>query len=288
MPATVNGEWPRRELAVGYSPCPNDTFIFHAMVTRRVHTPGVRWRPVLEDVETLNQMALQRRLPVTKVSFHAYGYLRPDYALLSAGAALGRGCGPLLVARTKEVSGRLAGSRLAVPGKLTTAALLLRLFQPDLRPGDLIEMPFDRIVSSVVGGEVDAGLIIHESRFTYGEHGLLALADLGAWWEATSGLPLPLGGIVADRRLGAETVRSIDQALRASVLHARRNPADSAGYVREHAQELSSDVIRAHIDLYVNDFTEELGSEGLEAVEALFARAEAAGILPRGGSLRAE
>jgi 1,4-dihydroxy-6-naphthoate synthase len=257
-----------------------------------VPTPGVRWKARLEDVEVLNRLALERKLPVTKLSFHAYGHLREAYALLSSGAALGRGCGPLLVSRTgsflsgggKKLSASgakgLAGARIAIPGRWTSAALLLRLYAPGLLPGQLIEMPFHRILESVAKGETDAGLIIHESRFTYAAHGLSSLGDLGSWWEEETGLPIPLGGIFADRRLGRATIAAVEGALRESVLHARRHPEESAEYVRLHAQEMSAEVTRAHIDLYVNDFTVDLGPEGRKAIAALFKMAEAAGIVP--------
>ena len=175
-PTVIATELPLR-LEVGFSPCPNDTFIFHALVTGKVPTPGVSWRPRLEDVEVLNRLAFERALPVTKISFHAYGHLRASYALLSSGAALGRGCGPLLVA-TKAQQGGLGTARIAIPGKWTSAALLLRLYAPELNPSQLIEMPFHEIMGSVARGETDAGLIIHESRFTYADHGLLSLVDL--------------------------------------------------------------------------------------------------------------
>ncbi|MBI4601870.1 MAG: 1,4-dihydroxy-6-naphthoate synthase [Planctomycetes bacterium] len=272
---------PARTLEVGYSTCPNDTFVFHALVTGLVPTPGVAWRPVLEDVETLNRWAFERKLPVTKISFHAFGHLRESYALLRSGAALGRGCGPLLVARDPAVRGRLEVARVAIPGRWTSAALLLRLLEPRLESERMVEMPFHRIPEAVERGEADAGLIIHESRFTYAARDLVLLEDLGAFWERESGLPIPLGAIIADRRLGPGALRAIETALGESVRHARRQPADSAAYVREHAQELEPEVVRAHIELYVNDFTEDLGSEGLRAVEALFRAAEERGILPR-------
>ena len=282
-----------RGIEVGFSPCPNDTFLFHALVTEKVPTPGIRWQPRIEDVEVLNRLALERKLPVTKISFHAYGHVRDSYALLSSGAALGRGCGPLLVARKDAlafVSGRRASlpgarglldARIAIPGQWTSAALLLRLYAPELTPGQLVEMPFHRIMESVARGEADAGLIIHESRFTYQDHGLLSLVDLGAWWEEKTGLPIPLGGIVADRRLGREALRTVEDSLRKSVIHARLHPEESTEYVRRHAQEISAEVIRAHIDLYVNDFTEDLGVEGRKAVSVLFKKAEEEGIVPR-------
>jgi len=276
----------RSTYRLGFSPCPNDTFIFHALATGKVPTPGIEWDPVLEDVETLNKLAFDRAVPVTKISFHAYGNLRKSYLLLSAGSALGSGCGPLLVARAHMTRTKLESERIAIPGKWTSAALLLRLFAPKLRASQLVEMPFDCILDSVAKGEVSAGLIIHESRFTYADHGLVALEDLGKWWEEEAGLPTPLGGVGADRALGDANLRVINDALRNSVRHARSHPQDSAEYVRSHAQELSEEVTRAHIDLYVNDFTEDLGERGLEAVNALFHYAEGKGILlPFEGSL---
>jgi len=276
----------RSTYRLGFSPCPNDTFIFHALATGKVPTPGIEWEPILEDVETLNKLAFDRAIPVTKISFHAYGNLRESHLLLSAGSALGRGCGPLIVARETMTRQKLEGERIAIPGKWTSAALLLRLFAPKLRASQLVEMPFDCILERVAQGKVAAGLIIHESRFTYADHGLVALADLGQWWEDESGLPIPLGGVIADRALGEVQLRTINDALRESVRHARSHPDDSAEYVRSHAQELSQEVTRAHIDLYVNDFTEDLGETGLEAIGALFRYAEAKGILlPFEGSL---
>ena len=266
------------ELRIGYSPCPNDTLVFHALVHDLVPTPGVRWSPVLEDVETLNRWAIDVTLPVTKLSFHALGYLRESYALLRSGGALGRGCGPLVVAR--EAGLELRSARVAIPGQRTSAALLLRLFEPSLEAEQLVEMSFDRILGAVSRGEVDAGLIIHESRFTYAREGLVSLVDLGDWWESTTGQPIPLGGIVADRRLGVDVIQRIDRALAESVRYARAHPEASASYVREHAQELADDVTRQHIDLYVNDFTVDLGQEGLAAVEFLFEEGKRRGVLP--------
>ena len=284
----MNAEpWAReRKLTVGYSPCPNDTFIFHALVKSKIDTRGYSFEPVCEDIETLNRWAFERRIPITKISFHAYGALRADHALLISGSALGRGCGPLLVARDAATAIRLEHARVAIPGRWTSAALLLRLFAPRLRAEQLIEMPFHQILEKTARGEVDAGLIIHESRFTYGDHGLVSLVDLGEWWETKTGQPIPLGGIIADRRLGRQSILQIQEALRDSVRHARQNPKDSVSYVKEHAQELSDEVVRAHIDLYVNDFTEDLGEQGLRAIEVLFKAAEDKGILaPYNGPL---
>jgi len=265
-------------LTLGFSPCPNDTFMFYPLVHGLVDTAGLSFRERLEDVETLNRLALAGELDVTKVSYHALGHIRDRYALLRSGSALGRGCGPLLVARNDLDPADLRGRKIAVPGQYTTALLLLRLLDPRLE--DFIVLPFNEIMDAVLAGQADAGLIIHESRFTYQEAGLRKLVDLGEWWEGETGLPIPLGGIVARRSLGAETIAVIERALRSGVVYARSHPAESAGYIREHAQEMSDEVCAAHIGLYVNDFSAELGAEGERAIAELLRRAENSGIIP--------
>jgi 1,4-dihydroxy-6-naphthoate synthase len=267
-------------LSLGYSPCPNDTFIFDALVHGRIDTHGLRFTERLEDVETLNTLAREGALDVTKVSYGALPYLLDRYVLLRSGGALGRGCGPLLVARESVDAAGLAGRRIAIPGRLTTAFLLLRLFAG--KDVQVEERVYSDIMPAVERGEVDAGLIIHESRFTYPQHGLVKVVDLGEWWEQTTGLPIPLGGIVARRSLGAATLRGLEDALRRSVEHAFAHPEHSRGYVRAHAQEMDDAVTRQHIDLYVNRFSADLGDEGVQAVEALFDRARQAGIVPSG------
>jgi 1,4-dihydroxy-6-naphthoate synthase len=266
-----------RTLSLGYSPCPNDTFIFHALVSGLVTAPGLAFAERLEDVETLNRLAAEAVLDVSKVSYGAIPHLVGDYVLLRSGGALGRGCGPLVVARAGFDAASLAGARIAIPGRSTTANLLLRLFAPAARPG--VEMVYSEIMPAVARGEVDAGLIIHESRFTYPDHGLVKVVDLGEWWEGTTGLPIPLGGILARRDLGAETIRAVDDAIRRSVEHAFAHPADWREYVRSHAQEMDEAVQRQHIDLYVNRFTVDVGDEGERAIHELFARARTAGII---------
>jgi len=267
-------------LSLGYSPCPNDTFIFEALVRGRVDAGGLHFRERLEDVETLNQLARAGKLDVSKVSYGALPTLLDDYVLLRSGGALGRGCGPLLVAKRELSPDELRSARIAIPGRATTANLLLRLYCPAAAPGQ--EMVYSRIMPAVESGEVDAGLIIHESRFTYPDHGLVRVADLGEWWEQTTGLPIPLGGIVARRSLGRVTLRMIESAIRASVEHAFAHPADSAGYIRENAQEMDDAVTRQHIELYVNEFSRDLGEEGERAVRELFRRAREAGIVDAG------
>ena len=268
-------------MKLGYSLCPNDTFIFYALTHGRVPAPAPI-EEVLEDVETLNRWALEGRLELTKISYAAYGRVRDRYVALRAGGALGRGVGPLVVARSPR---ELAGARIAHPGRHTTAFLLLSMLLEGV-PFEPVEMRYDRIMPAVAAGEADAGLIIHESRFTYPEHGLVRLADLGEWWEGETGLPLPLGAILARRDLGERLIKDINAAVRASLEYAYAHPQEPLGYVRRYADELSDEVARAHIETYVNDFSLDVGGEGEAAVRELFARAEALGLLAAGrGSL---
>jgi 1,4-dihydroxy-6-naphthoate synthase len=252
--------------------------MFYPLVHGLVDTSGLSFRERLEDVETLNRLALKGELDVSKVSYHALGHIREEYALLRSGSALGRGCGPLLVARDNLDPAELRGRVIAVPGQYTTALLLLRLFDPLLE--NFLIMPFNEVMDAVTSGIADAGLIIHESRFTYHGFGLHKLVDLGEWWEGETGLPIPLGGIVARRSLGADTIVVIERALRAGVEYARKNPAAATGYIREHAQEMSAEVCAAHIGLYVNDFSADLGEEGERAISELLRRAENSDIIP--------
>lgn len=264
-------------VSLGFSPCPNDTFVFHAWVHGLVGSADPVAKPRLEDVETLNERALRGELDVVKVSFGVLPHLLREYALLRCGGALGRGCGPLVVARTPLPPDALRTVRIAIPGVHTTANLLLRLFAPGAAAG--IPMPYDRIMPAVAAGEVDAGLIIHESRFTYPDHGLSCVVDLGEWWEAETGAPIPLGAILARRSLGPAIDR-IERSVRESVEYAFRHPNASTAYVRAHAREMSEEVTRSHIELYVNRHSVDLGADGEAAVRTLFLRAEAAGLLP--------
>ena len=269
-------------LTLGFSPCPNDTFIFHGLVHGLAASAGLGLaEPVLADVETLNEWALAGRLDVSKISCHALGHVQTEYQLLNAGAALGRGCGPLLVAREPFAPEELSSLSLAIPGRLTTAALLLKLFAP--RCTNLVPMRFDLIMPAIVEGRVDGGVIIHESRFTYQQHGLICLRDLGAWWEEDSGLPIPLGCIVARRSLGAERLALIERLIRASVRQAFEAPALSRDYIRGHAKELDERVIAEHIGLYVNPFSLDLGEEGHTAVTRLLDRGREVGGFPQDG-----
>ncbi len=259
-----------RELGFGFSPCPNDTFAFHALVHELVDAP-FRVRPVLADIEELNRRSHTGGLELTKLSFGALPAVGERYEMLRSGAALGRGCGPLVVAREPIDLAAATAGRLAIPGYETTAFLLLRLLAPP--PREVVELRFDRILGAVAEGTVDAGLIIHESRFTYREHGLVAVADLGELWEAQTGLPVPLAAICARRDLDEGLCREVEQAVRRSVEYAFANPEASRDYVRAHSQELSDEVCRQHIELYVNEFSVDVGDEGLAAIEALLAKA---------------
>ena len=257
-------------LRFGFSPCPNDTFAFHALVHGLVEAP-FRVEPVLLDIEELNLRALAGDLDLTKVSYGALPRLEAAYRLLRSGSALGRGCGPLVVAREPLTLAEAAAGRIAIPGRETTAFLLLSLAAPAL--ADPVEVRYDRILAAVESGEVAAGLIIHESRFTYRDHGLQLVADLGDWWEGETGLPIPLGAILARRDLGDATIAAAEAAVRASVEYAYAHPEASRDYIRAHSQELSDEVCDAHIALYVNEFTIDLGDEGLAAVAGLTRRA---------------
>lgn len=267
-----------RTLTLGFSPCPNDTFIFDALIHRRIPLGELRFAERLEDVETLNTLATRGDLDLTKISYHALGHLRDRYALLRSGGALGRGCGPLVVARPGTTLESLKGKPIAIPGRLTTANLLLQLHGEGFE--QVHPMPFHQIMQAVSSGRFEAGVIIHESRFTYRKQGLCQLVDLGLWWEEETGMPIPLGGILARRDLGEQLIASVDDALRRSVEYAFAHPRVCRPYVKAHSQELSDQVIDSHIALYVNDFSLDLGAEGEKAIATLFERAEARGIIP--------
>lgn len=258
-------------LSIGFSPCPNDTFIFHALVSGLAPMQGFSLLPpVLADVESLNQWALEGKLDITKLSFHALGHVLDEYTLLATGAALGRGCGPLLISRSEIDPAKLAEQTIAVPGNYTTAAMLLRLCYPKCRK--IVTMRFDQIMPALAAGDIDAGVIIHESRFTYQQYGLQLITDLGAWWEETTGHPIPLGGIAVRRSLGDTIIAAIETAIRDSLLLAQANPGQAAAYIKQHAQELDDQVTADHIRLYVNDFSLDLGREGLAAVQTFLSR----------------
>ncbi|MCW2960303.1 MAG: hypothetical protein JWM90_690 [Thermoleophilia bacterium] len=261
------------ELSFGFSPCPNDTFAFHALAHGLVDAPFTV-RPELHDIEQLNQRARAGEFDLTKLSFGALAQLDGQYVPLRSGAALGRGVGPLVVARTELSLEEAAAGPIAIPGRDTTAFLLLGL-AAGAAPGEVVELRYDEILGAVERGDVAAGLIIHESRFTFRDHGLVQVADMGAWWEAETGMPLPLATICARRDLDPELRDAAELAIRASVAHAFAHPEASADYVRAHAQEMSADVCRQHIELYVNDFSIDLGDEGFAAIDHLLGAARA-------------
>jgi len=272
-----------KKLSLGYSPCPNDTFIFYGLIHGKVDAKNLEFKEVLLDVETLNQKALLTELDLTKISYHAFGHVRKKYCLIRAGGALGRGCGPLIVSKNEYPIKELRGKRIAIPGKLTTAYLLLQLYDSSFshQPSNLVEMPFNKIIDAVANEEVDAGLIIHESRFTYASYGLKQLTDLGGWWEKQTGLPIPLGGIIAKHSLGDGLHKKVNKIIRKSIEYSLNNRTEPMNYIKEHSQELSEDVINQHLNLYVSDFTLDVGEEGERAVFELISRAEDSGIIPK-------
>jgi len=267
-----------RPLKLGISPCPNDTFIFDAWVNGRLgpDAPAVDCR--LEDVSTLNERAFGRELDVVKVSFYAYGHLRDTYELINAGGALGRGCGPLVVAKDKtSTAGQLASLRIALPGRWTTANLLFSLYQPAAH--NKVFLPFDQIMPALAAGDADAGVIIHEGRFTFQNYGLSLIEDLGSWWEKTTGHPIPLGAIIAKKELGPEIIARVEAAIRASIRHSRTNPAAPRAFMKQHAAEMDDAVMDSHVALYVNDYSLEYGPDGMAAIEHLLGMAQGKGLL---------
>jgi 1,4-dihydroxy-6-naphthoate synthase len=268
---------------LAYSPCPNDTYIFAALANQLIAHVPFTVRVQLADVEALNDSASHGTYELTKVSYGAIPHLMHRYRILRAGGALGRGCGPLVVAQPKrfrDLAG-LSGRRVAIPGSKTTANLLLQLASRELGVASFlpVAMRFDRIVPAVSRGEVDAGLIIHESRFTYRDRGLERILDLGEWWERSSGLPIPLGAILVRDDVGEGRAKELNDAVRRSLAFARGHEQSVMPYVRAHAFEMSEEVTRAHIALYVNEFSDDVGERGIAAVRELFARAVAAGAL---------
>jgi 1,4-dihydroxy-6-naphthoate synthase len=267
-------------LTLGFSPCPNDCFMFDAIVHRRIDLEGLTFDVRLSDIEALNHAAFSGDIDVTKLSYHAYAHCASSYVLLDAGSALGRNCGPLVISKRTVLPHEVAAGALhiAIPGKFTTANLLFGLAFPNARRKT--EVLFSRIESALLDGEFDAGLIIHENRFTYAAKGLKKILDLGEFWERETGAPIPLGGIVAKRSLAPEMQHKINRIVRRSVEYAFAHREASLPFVREHAQEMSEEVMYKHIDLYVNDYSVDLGVDGRRAVHLLFERAEAAGTIP--------
>ena len=266
-----------KDLSLGFSPCPNDTFIFDALLQGKVDTEGLTFDPVMEDVEALNRRAVLGELDVTKLSYAAFAHLTDRYALLDAGSALGNNCGPLLIARQPMNVDEINAAHIAIPGNMTTANFLLSLAYPNAQ--NKREVLFSDIEDDVLRGETKAGLIIHENRFTYAQRGLVKILDLGEFWQTTTGLPIPLGGIVIRKDLPIEIQQRMNRVLRRSVEYAFANTADVMPFVRQYAQEMEEAVMRAHIELYVTHHTVDLGEDGRQAVRQMFQIAREKGVL---------
>lgn len=265
------------KITIGFSPCPNDCFIFDALIHNKIDTKHLRFEPVIEDVETLNRMAFKGELQTTKLSYHAFAYLTNSYRLLTSGSALGFNCGPLLIAlpktaeKIKQNPGIISSLQVAIPGKYTTANFLLSLAYPTLT--QKTEVVFSDIEQAVISGKTDLGLIIHENRFTYEQKGLVKVRDLGEWWEEYSRSAIPLGGIVVQRSLPLHDQILINQLIRESVEYAFAHPKDVMPFVKQHAQEMDEAVMQKHIDLYVNKYSVDLAETGKKAVTLLFDKA---------------
>ncbi len=271
------------KLTLGFSPCPNDTFIFDALIHHKIDTEGLEFEVFFDDVETLNQKALKGILDVSKLSFHAFAHVADQYALLDAGSALGFGVGPLLICKDEKFlqQGQLdtLNPTIAIPGVLTTANFLLGIAYPNLQR-KVIKV-FSEIESALLSGESDLGLIIHENRFTYSEKGLHKIVDLGNFWENLTGCAIPLGGIVINRNIDLEVQHKVNRVLRRSVEFAFANPKSGIDFIREHAQEMEEAVMYKHIALYVNQYSVDLGTEGRKAIDILFKMATEKGLIPK-------
>ena len=257
------------KLSLGFSTCPNDTFMFDALVNGRIDQDEFEFDLTLADILHLNRSAVAGQFDIVKLSYNTYGMVKDDYELLTAGSAMGVGCGPLLIAKEPiSIQGLVdKNAEIAIPGKNTTANLLLSFFAPELE--NRKEMLFHEVMPAVLSGKADAGLIIHENRFTYQDEGLVCLQDLGAYWEDETKLPIPLGAICVRKSLGEEVIKKIDALLNQSIAYAFANPEASKSYIKTHAQELSDEVTQAHIKLYVNDFSLDMGDKGRAAVKKL-------------------
>jgi len=267
-----------KKITLGFSPCPNDTFIFDALVNKRIDTGNYFFEPCLADVEQLNNMAFDEELDVTKISIGAYARVSQNYIILDAGSALGKGVGPILVSKNSFSENEYPGLKIAIPGKYTTANLLLSTFFPEMK--DKHEVIFSEIENQVLSGAADAGLLIHEGRFTYQKKGLHKLFDLGEIWETKMKSPLPLGCIAASRKLSTEERSEIDKLIYSSIKYAFQFPEASENYIRQHAQEMELEVVARHIALYVNEFSLTLGSEGSNAITFLLNKGVENGLLP--------
>ncbi|MCK5857547.1 MAG: 1,4-dihydroxy-6-naphthoate synthase [Bacteroidales bacterium] len=267
----------KTKISLGFSSCPNDTFIFDAMIHGKIDTEGLDFELFIGDVEELNRKAFSNELAITKISYNAYTRLTDSYILLDSGSALGENCGPLIIANESFNIDELSSKIIAIPGINTTANLLLSVAFPEIK--NKKEMIFSDIEKSVIEGSVDAGLIIHESRFTYQEKGLKKIIDLGEYWENLTNTPTPLGGIIAQRELGNDMLHKINRVLRRSVQFAFDNPKSGFDFIRQHSQEMSEEVMYKHIGLYVNNYTLDLGEAGKKSVETLFNKAKQLGLI---------
>lgn len=263
-----------QEFSLGFSPCPNDTYIFDALIHNKIEH-NYRFKLYIEDVETLNQMALNHELDITKISTHAWFHVLDNYRLLSSGGALGNGCGPMLVSKGTTIP---KSGKIALPGKYTTATLLFQMAVSD--EFELIQMPFDQIIPAISEGRADAGVIIHESRFTYPQFGLNCLLDLGQWWEDESKGLIPLGGIIISNKVETHHQLEIQRLIKESIIHCDNHPESAESFIKEHAQEMDKDVINDHINLYVNRYSKDLGSEGRNAIKALYQKSVQMDLLP--------
>lgn len=268
----------QHKLTIGFSPCPNDTFIFDAMVHGKIDTEELTFDVYLGDVEDLNQKAFNNELDISKISYHAYGYLTNNYVLLQSGSALGKGCGPILVKSSNVESLTLDNAKIAIPGKYTTANFLLSIAHPEAT--HKVEMLFSDIENAVLTNEVDAGLIIHENRFTYQDKGLEKIIDLGEYWEQTTGALIPLGGIIIKRNLPDATIQKVNRVLKKSIEYAFQHPESPLPYMKKHAQEMNETVMKKHVELYVNKYSLDLGVEGKDAITQMFNLAQQKGIIP--------
>lgn len=255
-----------KNIQIGFSPCPNDTFIFDALINKKIDTGDFVFEAVMEDVQTLNQWAMQKKLPVTKLSYGVLPLVLDKYAVLNSGSALGHGVGPLLIRNGKSALNKIEENQIAIPGEHTTAHLLFSLAYPSAK--QKVFLRYDEIEKFVLDGK-GLGVIIHENRFTYQDKGLVKIIDLGDYWEQETGNPIPLGGIVIDRSFPAETQKAIDALIKKSIEYSFSNYPELTDYIKDHAQEMSEEVMRKHIDLYVNDHSVDLGKEGKEAVKKI-------------------
>lgn len=256
------------KLSIGFSPCPNDTFIFDALIHHKIDTEGIEFNVHLEDVETLNHFAMQEKLDITKLSFHAYAFASENYLLLSSGSALGKGCGPLLISKDEIAEQKVQYCVIGIPGRFTTANLLLNIAYPDAMTKK--ELLFSEIEDALLNDEIDAGVIIHENRFTYQNKGLKKITDLGEFWEQNYHAHIPLGGIAIKRSIDVRIQQKINTLIRKSIEYAFQNPDSSKTYVKINAQEMEEHIIQQHINLYVNNFSIELGDEGKKSIALLY------------------